>query len=92
MRPSRQLLRHAAEELEERSQFTLLDEQRVAYDLVFHAVEQARTSDHKRVVVVQGGPAVDGASLLNHCCAPNTVFTISAICRHCSTRLVNSHP
>lgn len=56
VRPSRQLLRHAADELKERSQFTLLDEQRVAYDLVFHAVEQARTDDHKRVVIVEGGP------------------------------------
>jgi uncharacterized protein len=56
VRPSRQLLTHAAEELQQRSQFTLLDEQRVAYDLVFHAVERARTSDHKRVVIVEGGP------------------------------------
>jgi hypothetical protein len=56
VRPSRHLLTHAAEELKERSRFTLLDEQHIAYDLVLHAVEQARTNDHKRVVIVQGGP------------------------------------
>ena len=47
---------YAARELKERSHFTLLDEQRVAYELVLHAVERARTADHKSVVVVSGGP------------------------------------
>lgn len=56
VRPSRHLLTHAAEELKERSHFTLLDEQRVAYELVLHAVERARTADHKQVVVIEGGP------------------------------------
>ena len=56
VRPSRHLLQYAAQELQERSHFTLLDEQRTAYELVMHAVERARSSDRKRVVVVSGGP------------------------------------
>jgi DUF2075 family protein len=56
VRPSRHLLTYAARELRERSHFTLLDEQRVAYELVLHAVERARAADHKGVVVVSGGP------------------------------------
>lgn len=56
VRPSRHLLTYAARELKERSHFTLLDEQRVAYELVLHAVERAHRADHKSVVVVSGGP------------------------------------
>ncbi|WKU04546.1 DUF2075 domain-containing protein [Micromonospora sp. HUAS LYJ1] len=56
VRPSRHLLAYAATELKERSHFTLLDEQHVAYELVMHAVERARTANHKRAVVVAGGP------------------------------------
>lgn len=54
--PSRQLLTVAAAEIQEREQFVLLDEQRVAYNLVLHAVEKARSSDSKQVVIVSGGP------------------------------------
>src|SRR3954469_2507031 len=54
--PSKQLLAVAAEELRTREQFVLLDEQKVAFDLVLHEVEKARTSDHKSVVIVTGGP------------------------------------
>jgi DUF2075 family protein len=56
VRPSRLLLAHAAEELQERHQFTLLEKQRVAYELVLHAVERARREDRKKVVLVAGGP------------------------------------
>ncbi|WP_425760130.1 DNA/RNA helicase domain-containing protein [Micromonospora sp. DT231] len=56
VRPSRHLLKYAAAELKERSHFTLLDEQHVAYELVMRAVERARTANHKRAVVVAGGP------------------------------------
>ncbi|MDG4781955.1 DUF2075 domain-containing protein [Micromonospora sp. WMMD961] len=56
VRPSRHLLRYAALELKDRSHFTLLDEQRVAYELVLHAVEKARSADRKSVVIVSGGP------------------------------------
>lgn len=54
--PSRQLLAVAAAEVQEREQFTLLDEQRIAYEYVLSAVERARTSDTKTVVIVTGGP------------------------------------
>ncbi|MER5703394.1 DUF2075 domain-containing protein [Micromonospora sp. NPDC002296] len=56
VRPSRHLLAYAAAELKESSHFTLLDEQHLAYELVLHAVERARTANHKRAVVVAGGP------------------------------------
>lgn len=46
----------AAQELNERSHFTLLDEQRLAFELVLHAVERTRAVDRKSVVVVSGGP------------------------------------
>ena len=54
--PSKQLLAVAAEELRTREQFVLIDEQRVAFDLVLHEVEKARHGDHKSVVIVAGGP------------------------------------
>lgn len=54
--PSRQLLTVAAAEIQDREQFVLLDEQRVAYNLVLHAIEKARSSDTKQVVIVSGGP------------------------------------
>ena len=56
IRPSRQLLSVAAAEIREREQFVLLDEQRVAYEMVLAAVDEARSSDTKTVVVVAGGP------------------------------------
>jgi hypothetical protein len=56
VRPSRLLLQHAADELQHRHNFTLLEEQRVAYELVLHAVERSRASDRKKVVIVSGGP------------------------------------
>lgn len=46
----------AADEVRDREQFVLLDEQRVAYELVLHAVANARRLDTKTVVVVTGGP------------------------------------
>jgi hypothetical protein len=55
-RPSKQLMKVAASEIKDRKQFTLLDEQRLAYELVLHAVEKARRSDAKEVVVITGGP------------------------------------
>jgi hypothetical protein len=54
--PSRQLLAVAAEELRIREQFVLLDEQRVAYELVLHEVEKVRRANSKSVVIVSGGP------------------------------------
>jgi hypothetical protein len=54
--PSRQLLAVAAAEISEREQFVLLDQQRLAFNLVLHAAEAARARDGKTVVIVTGGP------------------------------------
>lgn len=54
--PSKQLLALAAEEVQHREMFTLLDEQRDAYNYVLHAVERARRADTKTAVIVSGGP------------------------------------
>ncbi|NNN33196.1 DUF2075 domain-containing protein [Streptomyces sp. S3(2020)] len=54
--PSKQLMSVAAQEVREREQFTLLDEQQVAYRLVLNAVRKAKRSDHKEVLIVTGGP------------------------------------
>jgi hypothetical protein len=56
IRPSKQLMSHAAPLLKGRDRFVLLDEQRLAFELVMHAVEKARRSDHKEVIIVTGGP------------------------------------
>ena len=56
VRPSKQLLALAADEVREREQFVLLDEQRVAFDLVLRAVRRSRQGDTKSAVVVTGGP------------------------------------
>ncbi|MET9971657.1 DUF2075 domain-containing protein [Streptomyces sp. NPDC006356] len=54
--PSKQLMAVAAREVREREEFVLLDEQRVAYELVMRAVRRAARADHKEVVIVTGGP------------------------------------
>ncbi|MFI2242148.1 DNA/RNA helicase domain-containing protein [Streptomyces chrestomyceticus] len=54
--PSRQLMTVAAEEVRDREQFVLLDEQQVAYRMVLNAVREAKRSDRKEVVIVAGGP------------------------------------
>ncbi|MDI9830151.1 DUF2075 domain-containing protein [Streptomyces sp. KAU_LT] len=54
--PSKQLMSVAAEEVRERQQFVLLDEQQVAYRMVLNAVERAKRADRKEIVVVTGGP------------------------------------
>lgn len=54
--PSKQLLAVAAEEVQQRELFTLLDEQRDAYHYVLHAVERARRANTKTAVIVSGGP------------------------------------
>ncbi|MFD8594605.1 DNA/RNA helicase domain-containing protein [Kitasatospora sp. NPDC059646] len=69
--PSKQLMAVAANEVREREQFVLLDEQKVAYRTVLNAVRRARQADHKEVVVVTGGPgtgkSVIALSLLGEC-------------------------
>ncbi|MEU1730872.1 DUF2075 domain-containing protein [Streptosporangium sp. NPDC020145] len=56
IRPSKQLLKLAAQEIRDRKQFTLLAEQKLAYEMVLNAVGRARKADSKEVVVVSGGP------------------------------------
>lgn len=56
IRPSKQLLTLAAEEVQNREQFVLLDEQQTAYSLVMRAVDQARRANAKEVIIVSGGP------------------------------------
>lgn len=52
----RGLMSVAAQEVRERGQFVLLDEQRVAFHAVLQAVRTAERSGRKEVVVVTGGP------------------------------------
>lgn len=55
--PARTLLSTAAGMFENRDDFVLLDEQKLAYNMVMDAVEAARAgASPKRVVVVLGGP------------------------------------
>lgn len=54
--PSKQLLAVAADEVQRREQFVLLDEQRDAYEHVLHSVNRARRANTKTAVVVSGGP------------------------------------
>lgn len=56
IRPSKQLLKLAAQEIRDREQFVLLAEQRLAYEIVMNAVDRARGADSKEVVIVSGGP------------------------------------
>ncbi|WP_372663106.1 DNA/RNA helicase domain-containing protein [Amycolatopsis kentuckyensis] len=55
-RPTKPLLAHAAAEIQDREQFVLLDEQKVAYELVMQAVERSRAAQTRTVVIVEGGP------------------------------------
>jgi uncharacterized protein len=54
--PSKQLLRHVQQEITANPQFTLLDEQQVAYQVVMRAVEHAKRADAKEAVLITGGP------------------------------------
>ncbi|VXB44824.1 DUF2075 domain-containing protein [Nocardioides sp. AX2bis] len=56
VRPSKQLMALAAEEVQQREMFNLLDEQQVAYSEVLRAVEASRRGNTKEVIVVTGGP------------------------------------
>lgn len=55
--PAKTLLTTAADTFAKRDDFVLLDEQKVAYDMVFDAVgRSAQDNGPKRVVIVSGGP------------------------------------
>jgi Uncharacterized conserved protein (DUF2075) len=68
IRPTAQLLKVAAAGLMGLEQFVLLAEQRLAYEIVLHAVDRAYQEDNKTVVIVTGGPgsgkSVIGLALL----------------------------
>lgn len=56
VRPSKQLMVVAADEVQRREQFVLLDEQQTAYSLVMRAVDRSYRANTKEVVIVRGGP------------------------------------
>ncbi len=56
VRPSKQLMALAAEEVQQREQFVLLDEQQTAFSLVMRAVDEAYRANAKEVIVISGGP------------------------------------
>jgi hypothetical protein len=70
--PGKRLLSVAAEEIRDRTNFSLLDEQHIAYRQVLRAVRRARDSDLKEIIVVSGAPGTGkstlGLSLLGEFC------------------------
>jgi hypothetical protein len=54
--PSKQLLKLVPEEIKANPQFTLLDQQQVAFQVVLRAVEHAKRADAKEAVIITGGP------------------------------------
>lgn len=55
-RPSKKLLENTAEIIQGNPVFTLLDEQKVAFNIVMSKVKESKTSGRKTVVIVTGGP------------------------------------
>ncbi|MFD0559871.1 DNA/RNA helicase domain-containing protein [Stackebrandtia endophytica] len=55
-RPTRKYMEFAAPVVKHRDHFVLLDEQRLAYELVMRAAEKSQAGDHKEIVIVTGGP------------------------------------
>ncbi len=54
--PTKQLMQLAAEEVKNREQFRLLDEQQIAYSMVMKALRDAEASNTKTAVIITGGP------------------------------------
>lgn len=54
--PTKQLMQLAAEEVKNREQFRLLDEQQIAYSMVMKALRDAENSNTKTAVIITGGP------------------------------------
>jgi hypothetical protein len=53
---SKELLQYAREAIAGNPQFTLLDEQQTAFDIVLRAVQHAKRADSKEAVIITGGP------------------------------------
>ena len=56
VRPSKKLLDHTREMVNQRQIFTLIDDQIAACNAVMHRARELATSDRKSVVIVKGGP------------------------------------
>jgi len=56
VRPSKKLLDHAAAIIQNKKEFSLLNEQIVAKNLIWAKVKNAEKKNEKSVVIVQGGP------------------------------------
>jgi hypothetical protein len=54
--PTKQLMQLAAEEVKNREQFRLLDEQQIAYSMVMKALRDAENSNTKTTIIITGGP------------------------------------
>lgn len=62
-RPNKKLLEHTARMIKREPTYTLLDEQKVAFNSVLAAVADAHSSDEKAVFLIKGGPGT-GKSVL----------------------------
>ncbi|HYA19173.1 MAG TPA: DNA/RNA helicase domain-containing protein [Burkholderiales bacterium] len=56
VRPSRKLLEHTSEMINQRQIFNLIDDQIAAYNAIMHKARQLSQSKKKSVVIVKGGP------------------------------------
>lgn len=56
VRPSKKLLDHTGEMINERQIFTLIDDQIAAYNAIMHRAKELAKSNRKSVVIVKGGP------------------------------------
>lgn len=56
VRPSKKLLEHTGEMINQRQIFTLIDDQIAAYNAIMHRAKQLAKSQQKSVVIVKGGP------------------------------------
>ncbi|WP_326561116.1 DUF2075 domain-containing protein [Micromonospora sp. NBC_01796] len=56
VRPTRALMTAVSDAVLRRSVFTLLDDQRLAYDHVLRAVHESHANNHKEIILVVGGP------------------------------------
>lgn len=55
-KPSDQLMEHVAEVINGLKEYTLLDEQKVVYDMILSAAKNGIEDKEKRVIIVEGGP------------------------------------
>jgi hypothetical protein len=80
-RPSKKLMEHVASVIQNKPEYTLLDEQQVAFDTVLTAARRGVHDRRKQVVIVKGGPGTG-----------KSVLAINLVCRllseHYSTHYV----